>query len=108
MQTRRSKKPKLGPAAKHFIEAASQILEVQLIVFVDGEGDDRRIWTVIDAPPFDQNVRRKLIELEVEAYMKADEGIGYRLVNLQDFKNGLADLHLEGMPILFQRKTAAA
>lgn len=107
MQTKRSRKPKLGPVAKSFVEAASQVPEVQLIVFVDGEGDDRRIWTIIDAPQSDQEIRNKILDLEVDAYLKPDEGIGYRLVNLRDFENGLADLHLEGLPVLFQRKTAA-
>ena len=104
MQTKRVKRVHLGPVARFFVEAAKQIPEVQLVLLQDSDGDDYRIWTIIDATPFEEAPRRAVYEREAEALRQGDEDIGFRLVNVRELRNGLADLHIEGMPVLFERK----
>lgn len=103
MQTKRGKKPKLGPVTKYFAEAIRRVPEVELVVFVDGEGDDRRIWTIIDAPPLDSETNRRVYAVEREAALQGNEDIGFRLINLRQLPHGTAGLHIEGLPVLYQR-----
>jgi hypothetical protein len=106
METKRGKRVRLGPVSKYFVEAAKQIPEVQLIIL--HYGDETRVWTIIDAPLFDRTVTKKIFSIEIEAYNHGDEEIGFRVTNVQDIPGGLSALHLEGMPVLFQRKREAA
>ncbi len=106
MQTKRGKRPRLGPVSKYFLEAAKQIPEVQLIIL--HYGDYPRIWTIIDAPPSERVISTKIFEIEFEAYRQGDEAIGFRLINVQDLPHGVAGLHIEGMPVLYQRNQQAA
>ena len=108
MQTKRVKRVHLGPVAKFFAQAVQQIPEVELVVIVDGEGDDRRIWTIIDAPPLDREVRRRVYAVEREADKNGDEDIGFRLINLRELPHGIAGLHIQGLPVLYQRKRDVA
>jgi hypothetical protein len=106
MEIKRSKRQKLGSASRYFVEAAKQIPEVQLIIL--HYGDKPRIWTIIDASAFDREVTKRVFGVEIEAYNQGDEEIGFRVVNVQDIPGGLSALHLDGMPVLFQREHEAA
>lgn len=106
MNAKRTRRVRLGPVSRFFVEAVKKIPEVQLVIL--HYGDEPRIWTIIDAPPFERIVSNKIFDLEIEAYSKGDDGFGFRLINIQELPDGIAGLHIDGMPVLFQREQQTA
>lgn len=106
MQTKRVKHPKLGPVSRFFVEAVKQIPEVQMVIL--HYGDEPRIWTIFSSEDFDSEISRKIFTIQIESYSKGDDDIGFRVVNVAQIPGGLSALHIEGMPVLFERQSEAA
>lgn len=67
-----------------------------------------RVWTIISAPPFDSAYRRPIYEAQVAALSKVTRsGIDFRVVNIQEIGNDLADLLPNTYQTLYRQEVAA-
>ena len=70
----------LRPLLKTYVEQASRLPQVQRILVAPSD-DGYRLWTVIDAPPFDSQPRHEVYSAEQEALQAHDETVDFRLIN---------------------------
>jgi len=79
----------LKPLLQTYVEQASRLPQVQRILVAPSD-DGYRLWTVIDAPPFDSQPRHEVYSAEQEALQAHDETVDFRLINT----NEVAELDL--------------
>ena len=90
-----------------FVGEARQLAHVQSIVLQHARGDIPRVWTVIDAPPFDHSYLRAVILAQLSAIRDHDDpAIDFHFLNIQRLTSGL-EQYLPTGQTLYQRKSAA-
>lgn len=88
-----------------FLEAVRSIPEVRLVLVEHGLGAFPRIWTVIAAAPFADDVpRRRVYEAEGAASRLAGgPTVDFRLINANELKGPLPNFLPSNADVIFQR-----
>ncbi len=73
----------LKPLLKTYVERAKRLPQVQRILAAPSD-DGFRIWTIIDAPPFDAEPRNDVYNAERDTLAAHDEAIDFRLINARE------------------------
>lgn len=90
-----------------FVNTASQLTQVQIIVLQHERGDIPRIWTVIDAPPAEHRYLYPVIHAQIDAVRDHDGPvIDFHVINMQEMSEEPADYLPDG-EVVFERKRAA-
>ena len=93
-----------------FVASAKAVPEVQMILVEGSYPDDACVWTIIDAPPFEDGVPDRVAQVQLEALQQGeDPAVDFHLINLRELRPG-ADLKTilpTGHRVLFRRKQAS-
>ncbi len=88
-----------------FVELASKIPEVQLILLEADPPERACVWTILDAPQFVNDVRYEVYTAERMALMEAKETpLDFRLTNIREANNDLEYYVRSDDQVLFRRE----
>ena len=92
---------------QRFVELARELPQVQLVFVSDDTDEGPRIWTVINAPRFEEEPRNQVYQAEYAALRDvAESPFGFRVINVQELKHPLEHVISPIDRLLFDRKTA--
>lgn len=100
--------PDKNDVIRTFVNVASTIPEVQLILLVGQPQSGERVWTIMDAPRYDENFRHKVYQAELDA-LDANVGafVDFYLLNVRELRGRLEEVLPPNSQILFRREQAA-
>src|SRR5262245_32399095 len=110
MVTARSRKPALDPAIADYVATVRALEYVERVVMSDAKHDEGVpiVWTIIDAPPWDDAYALPIIHAESDANRRSRAGVDHWLTNIQERARALTDSELDGWVTLFVRGSSAA
>ncbi len=92
---------------KRFVEIVRELPQVTLVFVSDDTDEGPRIWTVIDAPRFEEGPRNQVYAAKYEALGDTLEPpFGFRVVNIQELAQPLEHVISPIDRLLFDRRTA--
>lgn len=82
-------KPAQKDVTSLFVAAAKALPDVEMILVEGSYPDDACIWTIIDAPPFENGPRDRVAQAELEALQQgADPAVDFYLINVRELGGG--------------------
>ena len=92
-----------------FVDAVSGFPSIRLIALETSNLEDEyRVWTVISAPPFEDQFRSPVYEAQSDALRLADYPLlAFRLLNSQELAVELTEALPESYVVLFERVDAS-
>ena len=92
-----------------FVAAAQELPEVQMILVEGSYPDDACVWTIIDAPPFEDAFRDRVYQAELDAFRQGEEPpVHFHLMNVRELRpdTDLKTVLPAPQRVLYRRKPA--
>lgn len=91
-------------AARRYADLLSRIPHVDMVVLEEIPWDGRRLWAVLDAPPFEPEYRTPVYEAQGEIIDQLDEAVfDFRVVNVRELNEPLGSVVPKDGYVLYQR-----
>ena len=93
---------KAALAMKRFVERAKQLRQVQAIAVDAKDSDAARVWVVLAAPPFEDEYRKPIYELQREILSGTQADLDFRVVNSRELPSERSPLLPANSTVLYQ------
>ncbi len=81
---------KIGRYVKEYVEKVKPIEYVREVRVIENEGGYPRIWTIIEAPPFEDSLLNPIFEAEGEILRTGNIPVDFELLNLSEYPDKTA------------------